>query len=101
MFEISRRFSGMRRVLLIMALCAATVLAQQSNGTLRGQVLDEFGGAIVGAAVVVVDANGVEKTVTTNEQGMYVISGVAPGKYTVRVSAPGFAVSETPDVTVT
>ena len=90
----------MGRLLLIIALCASTAIAQQANGTLRGQVLDEFGGAIIGASVVAVDAKGVEKTVTTNDGGMYVINGLAPGKYTLRVTAPGFAVSETPNVDV-
>jgi hypothetical protein len=99
--EIQRRLSGMGRLLLIVALCASTALAQQANGTLRGQVLDEFGGAIIGANVVAVDAKGIEKTVTTNDGGMYVINGLAPGKYTLRVTAPGFAVSETANVDVT
>jgi hypothetical protein len=90
----------MVRLLLIIALCASTVLAQQANGTLRGQVLDEFGGAIIGATVVAVDARGVEKTVTTNDEGMYVINGLAPGKYTVRASAAGFALFENTEVDV-
>ncbi len=90
----------MGRLLLIITLCASTAFAQQANGTLRGQVLDEFGGAIVGASIVAVDAKGNEKTVTTNDQGMYVVNGLAPGKYTVRVNAAGFAVSENPDVEV-
>ena len=90
----------MGRLLLIIALCAATALAQQANGTLRGQVLDEFGGAIVGATVVVVDAKGTQKTVTTNDQGMYVVNGLVPGKYTVRVATSGFAPYENTEVDV-
>src|SRR5882672_10724293 len=90
----------MVRLLLIIALCASTALAQQANGTLRGQVLDEFGGAIIGATVVAVDAKGIEKTVTTNDEGMYVINGLAPGKYTVRASAAGFALYENAEVDV-
>jgi hypothetical protein len=96
-----RRLSGMVRLLLIIALCASAAFAQQATGTLRGQVLDEFGGAIIGATVVAVDAKGAEKTVTTNDGGMYVFNGLALGKYTVRVVAPGFAPTESPEVDVT
>jgi hypothetical protein len=90
----------MGRLLLIIVLCASTALAQQANGTLRGQILDEFGGAIVGATVVVVDAKGTQKTVTTNDQGMYVVNGLVPGKYTVRVTTSGFAPYENTEVNV-
>jgi hypothetical protein len=90
----------MGRLLLIIALCASTALAQQANGTLRGQILDEFGGAIVGATVVVVDARGGQKTVTTNDQGMYVVNGLVPGRYTVRIATSGFALYENSEVDV-
>src|SRR5437667_10960452 len=81
----------MGRSLLILVFCAGTALGQQGKGTLRGQVSDEFGGVIVGATVVAVDANGVQKTISTNGEGSFVINGLAAGKYTVRVSVPGFA----------
>ena len=51
----------MKRVVLVIALCAGLVVAQQRAGSLRGQVLDELGGAIVGASVTVIDGKGVEK----------------------------------------
>lgn len=90
----------MVKLLVTFALCAATVLGQQANASLRGQVLDEFGGAIVGATVTVIDAKGTEKTTTTNDQGLYVVNGLAPGKYTVRVVTSGFAPYENAEVNV-
>ena len=82
---------------LIFVLSAAIALAQQARGTLRGVISDEFGAAIVGATVTVTDAAGVEKTTVTNGEGAYTISGLAPGKYTVKATATGFAISdETP-----
>ena len=90
----------MKNLLLIVALCASSAFAQQSTGSLRGLVFDELGGAIVGAAVVAVDANGVEKTTTTNDRGAYAINGLAPGKYTVRAATAGFAVYENTEVDV-
>ncbi|HEX6184372.1 MAG TPA: carboxypeptidase regulatory-like domain-containing protein [Pyrinomonadaceae bacterium] len=81
-----------------LALCAAVLFfglsaasAQQSLGTLRGNVKDELGGVIIGATVTASDAAGVEKTATTDEQGNYAFSGLAPGRYTVRITQEGFA----------
>ena len=93
----------MKKIVLVIALCASIpglMFAQQRPGSLRGQVLDELGGAIVGASVTVVDSKGVEKSVVTNDGGTYVVNGLAPGKYTVRAINAGFAMSETPDVEV-
>src|ERR671926_1348918 len=69
--------------------CAAA--AQQSLGSLRGNVKDELGGVIIGATVTAADAAGVEKTATTDEQGRYAFVGLAPGRYTVRINQSGFA----------
>jgi hypothetical protein len=93
----------MKKIVLVIALCVSIpglVFAQQRAGSLRGQVLDELGGAIVGASVTVIDGKGVEKSVVTNDGGTYVVNGLAPGKYTVRAINAGFAMSETPDVEV-
>src|SRR5689334_13560164 len=97
----------MKKIVLAITLCAFSaslaglVVGQQRTGSLRGQVLDELGGAIVGASVTAVDDKGVEKSVVTNEAGNYTINGLAPGKYTVRAVNAGFAMSETPDVEIT
>lgn len=84
---------------LFLILIATSVFAQ-SSGALRGRILDQFGGAIVGATVTVVDASGVEKTATSNDEGLYVINGLAPGTYTVRALAEGFALFENTAVEV-
>jgi Carboxypeptidase regulatory-like domain len=89
-------------ILLSLVLIASTVFAQQgAGGTLRGRILDQFGGAIVGATVTIIDATGAEKTATTNDEGLYVISGLAPGAYTVRAQAEGFALYENASVQIT
>jgi hypothetical protein len=90
----------MKKVLLVLALCVSTAFAQQRTGSLRGQVFDELGGAIVGATVTAIDAKGVEKSVVTNDSGSYNISGLAPGKYTVRASTTGFGIYENHEVDV-
>jgi uncharacterized protein (DUF2141 family) len=93
----------MKRLLTAIALCLLTLgsvqngFSQQRAGSLRGQVLDELGGAIVGAGVTAIDAAGKEKSVVTNDSGAYTISGLAPGKYTLRVINAGFAMFESGD----
>src|SRR5258708_33802614 len=90
----------MGRLLLILVFCAGVALGQQGTGSLKGQVSDEFGGVIVGATVVAVNAAGVAKTVTTNGEGNFVLNGLAPGKHTIKVTATGFAGYENPDVEI-
>jgi hypothetical protein len=78
---------------VFLLLFASAVSAQQSGtGTLRGQFADEFGGVIVGATVTATDSTGRQKTATTGSDGEFLLAGLAPGKYTVRAAAPGFAV---------
>jgi carboxypeptidase family protein len=88
----------MGRLLLILVFCAGIAVGQQGAGTLKGQVSDEFGGVIVGATVVAVNDSGVPKTVTTNGEGDFVLNGLAPGKYAIKVTAIGFANYENADV---
>src|SRR6185312_13583761 len=97
--NVSRNF--LRQLLSVAAMltfCATVSLAQQSRGSLRGVIKDELGATIVGATVTLVDANGVEKTTTTNGEGAYVFNGLAPGKYVVRAAATGFANADETEV---
>jgi hypothetical protein len=93
----------MKRILIAIALClctAALSFAQQRSGSIKGQVLDELGGAIVGVTVTAIDAKGVEKTVQTNDGGSYTINNLAPGRYTLRAVDPGFGIYENAEVDV-
>jgi len=72
----------------------------QQNGSLSGQVVDSLGAIVVGASVTVVSPTGTEKITTTNAQGEFTMSGLAPGKYTVKVSAPKFALYENTEVEI-
>ena len=100
--NVSRKFLRQSLgVALIVLLSTMVVLAQQARGTLRGVITDELGGTIVGATVTLIDANGVGKTTTTNGEGVYVFSGLAPGKYSLRAAATGFAVFDETEVDLT
>src|SRR5205085_1027404 len=88
-------------LVLVVALASVVASAQQSaTGSLRGQIMDEFGGVIVGATVTALDASGKERTATTDNDGNFTIAGLAPGKYILRAVAPGFALYESADVDV-
>src|ERR1044072_8435571 len=93
----------MRRILVAITLClgmSGVLFAQQRNGSIKGQVLDELGGAIIGGAVTAIDSNGVEKTATTNDGGSYTINGLLPGRYIVRAHNTGFGIYENTEVDV-
>ncbi len=92
-------FKSLLTMLLFAAAFAVPAFAQQS-GSLSGQVADAFGSIIQGATVTVTAADGTAKTATTDEQGQYTITGLAPGKYTVTVAAETFAVYEHPDMEI-
>src|SRR6266568_1337539 len=62
-------------------------MAQATTGTLKGTVVDPNGGIITGATVTTKnDTTGVEKQFTTGGDGLFVITDLLPGKYTVKVA---------------
>lgn len=78
---------------------SATVTAQQTGGV-SGQVFDTLNAVVVGATVTVTDSAGKAKTTTTNRQGEFSITGLAAGKYTVKVSAPKFSLYENTELQI-
>ncbi|MGH9449749.1 MAG: carboxypeptidase regulatory-like domain-containing protein [Terriglobia bacterium] len=86
---------------LMLLFGASGAFAQASPGTLRGQVMDPSGAAIVGIAVSVSSARVHTITTVTNQGGAYVFKGLPPGRYTVKVTAPGFSVFQQQNVVVT
>ncbi|HEX8558633.1 MAG TPA: carboxypeptidase regulatory-like domain-containing protein [Pyrinomonadaceae bacterium] len=100
MKAILRAFGRGLVLALAVAALAVAASAQQAAGTLRGQVTDEFEGVIVGATVTVTDAAGAVKTAVTDSDGAYTVAGLAPGRYTVRAFATGFAIYENAEVDV-
>jgi hypothetical protein len=99
MINIRRPLACLASLILVAAF--STAAFAQGRGSLRGLITDEFGAAIVGATVTLTDASGAEKTATTNADGTYSFTGLAPGKYKIRAIAVGFATSEDADVDVT
>ena len=74
--------------------------AQTAAGSLRGQVTDPSGAAVSNATVLVTTPDGAGMTTTTNRDGFFEVKTLAPGKYGVKVIAPGFTVFERQQVEI-
>lgn len=85
---------------LAVAMLAAMAAAQSSVPALKGRVTDPSDASVPGATVVVKAADGKERRATTDEQGLYEISGLPAGVYSVRVGKRGFAVYSATQVEV-
>ncbi|MFB3826092.1 MAG: TonB-dependent receptor domain-containing protein [Bryobacteraceae bacterium] len=79
------------RPIFCLILAAAALHAQDARGRIAGRVLDPSGAPIPRAAVEVTeDSTKVKSGAETNEAGAYEILYLAPGIYSLSVSAPGF-----------
>ena len=81
-----------RATFIFVFLLAVVVVAfgQQSGGILRGVVTDESGALIPAATLTITDASGARREVQTGASGTFTVNGLAPGKYTVRLTIAGF-----------
>jgi iron complex outermembrane receptor protein len=69
----------------------------QSTATLSGTVKDPTGAVVVQAVVSLTDTKtSTKKQAITNDAGAYLFTDIAPGDYSVEVSAPGFAAFQKP-----
>jgi Carboxypeptidase regulatory-like domain len=83
--------NGILACLLLLSWPGRAALAQAA-GSLRGRVTDPSGAVVPGAVIVVTkQPNGPPSRMTTNGAGHYELRGLAPGRYTVTATAPGFA----------
>jgi hypothetical protein len=91
------RFTQCSHLFLALLLTLAACLlgsgpAQgQATTSIRGTVTDPGANAVVGADVVLADAESkTERTVKSGNQGEYQFLLIPPGTYTLTVTAPGF-----------
>ena len=70
-------------------LIGAGAFAQ--TATLTGRVADESGAVVPGAKITVTGLGNAIKTATSDNNGAYFVSGLAPGSYTVVAAAPDLA----------
>ncbi len=79
------------RLVFAFLLLAAGSPAQLVTGEIRGVINDPTGKAMAGVTVRLAnEATGELRPVATNEAGIFVFGGIAPGTYTLTAEAAGF-----------
>ena len=87
------------RLLVFVLLCSVCCsvglvsLRAQQAATIAGTVIDQAAKAVPEAAVVIRPESslGAPHTATTDAEGRFSVANLAPGVYTIEVTAPGFA----------
>lgn len=78
---------------------STNVHAQSSTATLTGTVSDQAGAVIPGVNVAVINFDqGFQRSTTTSEDGIFIVTTLPPGKYTVKAGREGFITTEMRDV---
>jgi carboxypeptidase family protein len=78
--------------LVVAVVHVSSATAQVNEGRFTGTVLDKSGASIPGAAVVVKnERTGEERSVVSNTQGRYVVTGLKPSVYTIKATFSNFA----------
>ncbi len=93
----------MRTALLSLSLAALAVwqAAAQYGSSLQGVVTDPSAALIAGARVKVTSIQtGVSREAATNQEGLFRVLNLGPGRYTVAVEKEGFRPAEVRDVEV-
>ncbi len=82
---------------LMTLLLAAAAWAQQTTGTILGNVVDASGAVIRGAKVTIsnTEKNEIARTVVSNEMGAFTVPNLPVGVYSLEIEAPGFKTFQT------
>ncbi len=88
-------------ILLCLSLFSTmNLLAFQATGSLHGAATDPSGARVIKATINVQAADGTTSTAQTGADGAYVFPQLAPGSYTITVTAQGLALAQPQVVTI-
>jgi hypothetical protein len=92
--------NGLLGFVVLLLVSVGTCFAQ-STATLSGTVTDPSGAVVPGAQVTVHSlATGLDRQITTDSAGLYVVPSLEPGDYQVQAKAAGFSVYTVKKVTL-
>jgi hypothetical protein len=75
--------------------CTTTAMAQSTTGSIGGTVTDAGGAPVAGATVTATnEGTNAQASAVTSADGGYVLDGLRPAPYTIRVDANGTAVEQ-------
>ncbi len=99
----TRALSAMIVLLAVLIIVPSPHLrAQEAGGTIVGTVTDPSGAAVASANVSIKNiATGVERSVSTNDDGLYVAPNLVPGNYEIQVTATGFSSTFVSEIVLT
>jgi hypothetical protein len=84
---------------VLLCFSVGASFAQSGGGTVSGIVVDQTGASIPNATVTALNvATGVTTVRTSTSSGVYTLSPLLPGTYTITVSSPGFTTTEQKNV---
>ena len=87
---------------LAVALLSGCAFAQTDQARLVGTVSDPTGGVIPQVAIEVINTKtGAKRQTTTDGQGVYTLSNLAPSSYSVTAAAANFATAEIKELVLT
>ncbi|MFN2414474.1 MAG: carboxypeptidase-like regulatory domain-containing protein, partial [Pyrinomonadaceae bacterium] len=84
---------------LLLGLGAVAHAQVSTTGSIGGTVRDPQGAAVPNAEVTVLEeTTGLTRTVTANDEGVYIIAGIPAGRYTVSTAPAGFKKTVNPGI---
>lgn len=81
----------LKRVSILFAACALAAAGQSNRGELRLRVADTSGAGVRASVQVVSEANQIDRTLATDEQGNLIVQRLPYGVYRVEVKCAGFS----------
>ncbi|NJN05921.1 MAG: carboxypeptidase regulatory-like domain-containing protein [Rhodobacteraceae bacterium] len=81
--------------LFCVAFMTSNAMAQGTSAGMNGRITDPDGNGIASAAVDIVhEPSGSKRSVSTDAEGRFLISGLFPDEHTLVVTCPGYAYTE-------
>lgn len=79
------------RIIFVLLGAASAAFGQIASGTIVGRASDASGSLVPAAVISLANAaTGVERTVSTDSDGNFVLTQLTPGTYSLSATAPGF-----------